>query len=162
MSKLIILRGNSGTGKSTVAKKLQHAMGDKAMLVPQDTIRREIMRVKDGPNNPSIQLIYDTAMYGNQVEYDVVVEGVLNGKNYGDMLRKLASNFTNVYVYYFDISFEETLRRHKTKHNSHEFGEVEMRKWWIDNDLLGVTNEVAVTESLSEDEIVQLILNNLK
>ena len=35
---------------------------------------------------------------------------------------------SNVYAYYFDLSFEETVRRHNTRNR--EFGEKDMRRWW--------------------------------
>ena len=48
MGKLIILRGNSGSGKTTVAKELQKKFGYNTMLISQDEIRRNILWVKDG------------------------------------------------------------------------------------------------------------------
>ena len=57
MQRLIIIRGNSGSGKSTIAKRLQQKMGYQTMLIPQDVVRREMLRVRDKDNNPSIQLI---------------------------------------------------------------------------------------------------------
>ncbi|MBM3210138.1 hypothetical protein FJZ39_02255 [Candidatus Saccharibacteria bacterium] len=53
-AKLIIIRGNSGSGKSTIAKRLQHKLDYGTMLVSQDVVRREILRCKDTPGNPSI------------------------------------------------------------------------------------------------------------
>ncbi len=42
MSKLIVLRVNSGSGKSTVAKELQRKFGRNTMLISQDVVRREM------------------------------------------------------------------------------------------------------------------------
>ena len=39
MGKLIILRGNSGSGKTTIAKELQRRFGRNTMLISQDVIR---------------------------------------------------------------------------------------------------------------------------
>lgn len=36
MSKLIILRGNSGSGKTTIAKELQKLFGKNTILISQD------------------------------------------------------------------------------------------------------------------------------
>ena len=38
MGKLSILRGNSGSGKSTIAKALQNKFGQNTMLISQDDI----------------------------------------------------------------------------------------------------------------------------
>lgn len=160
MSKLIIIRGNSGSGKSTIAKRLQHELGYKTMLIPQDIVRREMLRTKDKPGNPSIQLIRELAEYGRCIGYDVIIEGILVRERYGGMLRELMDHFEDKYVYYFDIPFAETLSRHSLKHNSHEFGEKEMREWWLENDILKTENEKIINEKLSEEEIVSLILSD--
>lgn len=54
-SKLIIVRGNSGSGKTSTAKLLQQTLGPRTMLVSQDVVRREMLRVKDTADNPAIQ-----------------------------------------------------------------------------------------------------------
>ena len=155
---LIILRGNSGCGKTSTARLLQCQLGYGTMLVSQDVVRREILRVKDIENNPAIQLIYDLCMYGNNVGYTVILEGILSNKKYGAMLRRLLDDFQGEkLIYYFDVSFEETVRRHATKPNAHEFGESEMRQWWKDQDVLNVPGEQRIGEQLSQAEIVDLI-----
>ena len=39
--KLIILRGNSGSGKSSVARELQHRFGRGTLMIPQDEVRTD-------------------------------------------------------------------------------------------------------------------------
>jgi adenylate kinase family enzyme len=162
MSRLIIIRGNSGSGKSTIALKLQREMGYGTMLIPQDIVRRVIVRVADKVDNPAIKLIEDIARYGKEIEYDVIIEGILGKDKYGSMLERLSLFFDRTYTFYFDISFEETLRRHQHKINeNHEFGEKEMREWWLEHDTPSVPNEVLIRESLSEDEILKLIAKTI-
>ena len=121
-------------------------------------VRREMLRVKDSENNPAIQLIYDLCMYGNNVGYTVILEGILSSKKYGAMLHRLLNDFQGEkLIYYFDISFEETVRRHTTKPNAHEFGESEMRQWWKDQDVLSVPGERRIGEQLTQAEIVHTI-----
>lgn len=55
--KLIILRGNSGSGKTTTAKALQKKFGHGTMLISQDVVRREMLFVKDGPDTEAIKLL---------------------------------------------------------------------------------------------------------
>ena len=160
-SRLIILRGNSGSGKTTVAKILQKELGYGTMLVSQDVIRREILRVRDEESNPAIQLIYDLCMYGNKVGYTVILEGILSTKKYGAMVKNLLNDFNGQKnIYYFDIPFNETVRRHATKSNSHEFGKVEMKKWWKDKDFLGVDNEQTINENMTQEQIVKLLISS--
>lgn len=155
---LIILRGNSGCGKTSTAHLLQRQLGYGTMLVSQDVVRREMLRVKDSESNPAIQLIYDLCMYGNKVGYTVILEGILSSKKYGAMLQRLLNDFQGEkLIYYFDISFEETVRRHATKPNAHEFGESEMRQWWKDQDVLNVPGEQRIGEQLAQAEIIDMI-----
>lgn len=159
---LIILRGNSGCGKTSTARLLQRQLGYGTMLVSQDVVRREMLRVKDSESNPALQLIYDLCMYGNKVGYTVILEGILSNKKYGAMLRRLLNDFQGEkLIYYFDISFEETVRRHATKPNAHEFGESEMRQWWKDQDVLGMPGEQRIGEQLAQAEIVDTIYRDV-
>lgn len=57
MGKLIILRGNSGSGKTTVAKELQKKFGYNTMLISQDEIRRNILWVKDGIDTKALMVV---------------------------------------------------------------------------------------------------------
>ena len=133
------------------------------MLIPQDVVRREILKTSDEPGNDAIELIYDMAMYGYRKGYDVIVEGILSKDKYGDMLAKMMNNFEGrVSVYYLDIPFEETVRRHVMKDSANEFGEKEMKEWWKDNDHLGVNNEVILSSDLSEDALVKTLMLAVK
>lgn len=159
---LIILRGNSGSGKSTIAKQLRRAMGRRTMSVPQDIVRREILWTKDTDGNASIDLIEQMVRYGWSIGYDVIVEGILSKEKYGAMLNRLIADCSGkIFVYYLDIPFEETLRRHATKPNAHEFGEKEMHKWWKEKDFLGVSGEQVIDEVYTKEAIVDKILANL-
>jgi hypothetical protein len=75
------------------------------------------------------------------------------------MLKNLAAKCPENYFFYFNISFEETLKRHSTKSNAHEFGEKEMREWYKLNDLTHFKAEEIIPESLSLEEAVNTILH---
>lgn len=159
--RLIVIRGNSGSGKTTVARLVRDKIGEGAMLIPQDTVRREMLFVKDREDNPAIQLIGDIARYGKSIGYDVILEGILSKKLYGDMLGALIREFDSAFVFYMDVSFEETLRRHDTKPNKKEYGKEKMKEWWIEKDYLGVNNEHIIPESLSSQAAAEMILGYL-
>lgn len=67
----------------------------------------------------------------------------------------------NIFAFYFDIPFEETLKKHKTKQNANEFGEAELRKWWNEKDLLEFIPETILGKELEADEIINLIFDKL-
>ena len=82
MSNLIILRGNSGSGKTTLSKRIQKRLGKNTLLIPQDTVRREMLNAKDGADNPAISLLMDLLGYGYEHCDYVILEGILNVKWY--------------------------------------------------------------------------------
>ena len=55
MPKLIILRGNSGSRKTTVAKELQKRFGRNTMLISQDVVRRDMLKEKSITSEKELQ-----------------------------------------------------------------------------------------------------------
>lgn len=148
MTKLIILRGNSGSGKTTIAKLLQSKFGHNTMLISQDVIRREMLYVKEKEHLKVEEIILKLALYGKEHCDIVIIEGIFNSKWYKNLFKNLLAEFKeNIYAYYFDIPFEETLKRHKTRTCANEFGEKEMLKWWNELDLLNFIPEVLIKKS---------------
>lgn len=164
MKKLIIIRGNSGSGKSTVAKKLREKakFSKKIALVEQDYLRRFMLKEKGNKSEDNIGLIKQTVTFALEKEYCVLLEGILYSKKYATMLKKLVEKSDEYYIYYLDVSLEETLKRHNTKFNSHEFGEKELKEWYKKMDILNVSGEKILNEELSEEAIVEVILNETK
>ena len=66
-----------------------------------------------------------------------------------------------IYAYYFDIPFEETMKRHKTRHE-HSFGEETMRSWWNEKDYLGFIPEYAFTSQINLDDEVEIVMNDIQ
>ncbi|MEU8274886.1 hypothetical protein ACFYOK_29280 [Microbispora bryophytorum] len=56
-TRLIVLRGNSGSGKTSVARAVRAAYGRGLALVGQDVIRRELLRERDVDGGVNIGLI---------------------------------------------------------------------------------------------------------
>lgn len=48
LPELIIIRGNSGSGKTTLAREIHNRLPRNTLLISQDTVRRDMLRVKDG------------------------------------------------------------------------------------------------------------------
>ena len=60
---LIILRGNSGSGKTTIGKRLQSEFGKNTMLISQDVIRRDMLKVSDGLDTLCLPLMKELLKY---------------------------------------------------------------------------------------------------
>lgn len=159
MGKLIILRGNSGSGKTTVAKELQNRFGSNTLLISQDVIRRDMLKVKDGENTPAIPLMMELLTHGSRNSEVAILEGIMNADWYRPLFELAVELYgSGIFAYYFDLPFEETLKRHQTKPNRHEFGEEAMRRWWKEKDFSDVLNEVSITSEKSIEMIVDEIL----
>ena len=162
MAKLVILRGNSGSGKSTTAKALQHRIGRDTLIIQQDTIRREMLWAHDGPGTAALPLLMDLLCYGHKHSIVTILEGILNAEWYRPLFELAMDLYgTEVYAYYYDLPFEETLKRHATKPNHADFGEADMRRWWKDKDYIGIIPESTITQGQSLEETLNVILNDI-
>ncbi|MGE7604148.1 kinase [Peribacillus sp. NPDC097675] len=162
-SKLIIIRGNSGSGKTTLAESLQNQLGNGTLLVSQDTVRRDMLKVHDREGNLSIDLIRQITEYGKgRCDY-VILEGILHKNLYGDMLHHLIQFYNEkVYTYYFDLSFDETVKRHNSRSKKLDFGEASLRTWWKPDDCLGINNEMKLTNDISQNDVLNLVLHHVE
>lgn len=161
-SKIIILRGNSGSGKTSVAKSLQNKFGHGTLLISQDVIRREMLWVKDGIGTKALPLLLELVKYGKDNCDIVILEGILHSNWYRELFTQIKAEFdTQIYAYYYEIPFEETLIRHQSKANCTEFGEEEMKNWWNEKDYIGIISEKIITADLSLDITVDMIFNEV-
>ena len=159
MAKLIILRGNSGSGKTTIAKELQKSFGRNTMLISQDVVRRDILRVKDGETTEALPLMKELLTYGRNHCEIVILEGIMYADWYKPLFELAVQLYgTDIFAYYFDLPFEETLKRHQTKPNCNEFGEEAMRRWWRDKDFSDVLSERVITS----EKGIQSIIDEIK
>jgi hypothetical protein len=83
-----------------------------------ETQQAASLRLPAESGNPAIDLISKVVLYGKEIGYNVVLEAIISKKLYGNMLKNLIAEYIDtVHVFYMDVSFEETLRRHDTKQN---------------------------------------------
>lgn len=76
---------------------------------------------------------------------------------YGKMLTRLAAKCPEHYFFYMDVILNETIKRHATKSNIHEFGEKKLRTWYKQSDLTHFDNEWIIPESSAVLETVDFI-----
>lgn len=162
MGKLIIIRGNSGSGKTKLAKEIHNRLPRNTLLIPQDTVRRDMLRVKDGKNTLGLPLFKDLLLYSyHNCDY-VILEGILNAEWYEPLFKEAQHLFGDaIYAYYFDIPFEETILRHKQRHIS-SFGEKQMRSWWKEKDYIGFIPETKFSSRTSLIEEIKIIMKDIR
>lgn len=162
MSKLIVIRGNSGTGKSTIAQAIKRKCPTSdTMLVSQDMVRLEILDVKDYEGNKAIELIYNICNYGKENCKYVILEGILAKEKYQAMLRKLIEQFEEVDVFYLKAQFETTVRRNNYRSIDRNFSVKTLKSWWLENDFLGVKREKIINSEGSIADVVNQISRDI-
>ncbi|WP_030296108.1 AAA family ATPase [Streptomyces katrae] len=160
-TRLIVLRGNSASGKSTVAAGIRERFGRGVALVGQDNLRRVVLRERDRPAAANIGLIDVVARYSLDAGYHVVLEGILYTEHYGAMLHRLREEHRGpTHGYYLDVPFHETLARHATKPQAGEYGENEMRDWYRPLDLLPGPVETVIDADSSLSDTVDRIMRD--
>jgi len=159
-NKIIIIRGNSGSGKTTVAKELCKQLGKDCMLLSQDVIRREILHTDDGEDSKAIDLLSEFVLFGKENSEIIILEGILNSTWYKPLFDIIENNFSDIYAYYYDIPFNETVKRFHTK-ESVNFTEEDMKRWWNEKDLSDFDNEKIINQDMSVEDTVKMILGDI-
>lgn len=159
-TRLIVLRGNSGSGKSTVAQALREAYGGRGVAwVTQDLIRRIILKEKDVLGGVNIGLIDQIARHALDQDYHAVLDGIFYADRYEDMLARLAQDHRGLTrFYYLDVSLDETIRRHAARPQAADFSPADMRQWYRARDLLGSVEERMITQTSTLQDTVSVIL----
>lgn len=156
--RLVVIRGSSGSGKTTVAREVQRRF-DRAqcLVVPQDVVRRQFLRESEVPDGVNVDLLRDIAALGLARGLTVVVEGILTARRYSPMLQQLASHAERACFYAFDLTFEQSFQRHPRRAKAAEFGRDDMRHWYNGWDPLGFVNETRLDVTRSLEDIVASI-----
>lgn len=158
MAKLIIIRGNSGSGKTSVSKVLQEKFGENTMLISQDMVRREILHTRDGADTKALPLMTELLKYGRRNSPVTILEGIMVAEWYMPLFETAIKEFgSEIYAYYYDLPFEETVVRHGTRAKKTEFGEEDMRRWWVEKDYMKIIPEKILTKEIGLDEAVEMI-----
>jgi adenylate kinase family enzyme len=155
---LIVVRGNSGSGKTSVVEAIRERYGCGIAYIEQDYVRRIVFQELDQPDGANIELIGQMARHALGRGFHTVVEGILPTIRYGGMLEQLHRDHGG-HFYYLDIPFEETVRRHATREKASAFTADDMADWYRPKDLLEQPRETVVDETSSLDATVQRILN---
>ncbi|MGY0021624.1 AAA family ATPase [Streptomyces sp. cg35] len=163
-TRLIVVRGNSASGKSSVAAGLRETFGRGLALVGQDNLRRIVLRERDRPGAANIGLIGLTARYALDAGFHTVVEGIMYADRYASMLQDLVRDHRGTSrCYYLDIALEETLARHATKADLEYRAQVtdeHLRDWYRERDLLPEEIETVIDARSTLDETVARIMRD--
>jgi predicted kinase len=159
LPRLIVLRGNSGSGKSTIARELRRLHPGRFVWLEQDNFRRIVIDEDGLAQRPlTAEMIDRCARLALGSGRDVIVEGILDASRYGAMLRALRDAYpSSSEFFYFSISFDETVRRHATRPLADAFGPEDMAAWYREDDRLTGMQEYVIDEHDSLEQILHRI-----
>jgi hypothetical protein len=129
--------------------------------IEQDYLRRVMLREHDSSRTDPVApaFIAATARTALDLGYHVVLEGILHTDRYAPVLRQLISGHAGpTYVYYLDVCFDETVRRHRTRAEPIDVTPEQMRDWYATLDLLDVPGERIIPETSTFERTVDTIL----
>lgn len=160
---LVVLRGNSASGKSTVARRVQRALprGEVA-VIGQDHVRRELLWERDSGQGDTVGLLESMVRHCLGIGRITLLEGIFGAERYHGMFARMLRDAPGpTLVYYLDVSLPETLRRHAGKPIAGHVTAEEVASWYRPHDVLGVPGEQVLAEELDEDQMVERILADL-
>ncbi|NLU78178.1 kinase [Micromonospora sp. HNM0581] len=158
---LVIIRGNSGSGKTTAAREVRRRYGRGAALLEQDYLRRTLLREHDSTHIDPVAPTFITATARTALDlgYHVILEGILHTERYATVLHQLLDNHPGpATVFYLDVSIDETIRRHLNRDEPIPVTPDEMRRWYTHGDLLNVPGETIIPEPHTFEQTVTTIL----
>ncbi|MFN8148076.1 MAG: hypothetical protein U0R76_11480 [Candidatus Nanopelagicales bacterium] len=75
------------------------------------------------------------------------------------MLTRLAADHLGLTLaYYFDVEFDETVRRHQSRPQAQVFSPQDMADWYRPFDLVEGLNETRIAETETADDVVHRIM----
>lgn len=159
----VVLRGNSASGKSTVARRVQRALprGEVA-VIGQDQVRREVLWERDSGQGDTVGLLESMVRHCLGIGRITLLEGIFGAERYHGMFARMLQDAPGpVLVYYLDVSLPETLRRHAGKPIAAHVPSEVVASWYRPHDVLGVPGEQVLGEELDEEQMVRRVLADL-
>ncbi|MFI0219759.1 kinase [Streptomyces lydicus] len=152
-TRLVMVRGNSGSGKSSVAASMRKRFGCGLALVSQDNLRCVVLCENDRPGVANIGLIDVVARYALTAGYHTVLEGVLYAEHCSDILAQLRADHRGMsHSYYLDTPFEEPDLAH--------ISEAQLRSWYREHDLLPRAMETVIGADSTLAETIDRIMRD--
>lgn len=156
---LIIVRGPSGAGKTSVADAVRERHGRGMAVLGQDVMRRTLLWEKrDLPGGLAPEFITHSAGFLLDAGWPVIVEGILSAATCGPALRRLiAAHRGRTLVYYLRVELAETFARHVTRPEATQFSTTDMASWYEPDDRLHLSDEIVIPQTSSLADTVQRI-----
>ncbi|WUM88178.1 hypothetical protein OHA85_15260 [Nocardia salmonicida] len=163
MNPLVVICGNSASGKSTTANAVQRRFErGRCAVVSQDLVRRNMIREPDEPGAVNIDLIEEITRSCLGRGMVVIIEGILHARRYGTMLERLADSVDTSLFYSFDLTLAQTLARHAGRPQSATIPPEEMASWYHGWQPLPFVEEVRIDANWTLDAATNRIYRDIE
>ncbi|MEV3961588.1 adenylyl-sulfate kinase [Nocardia sp. NPDC050193] len=160
---LVVIRGNSASGKSSTAVAVQRRFDhSRCAVVSQDTVRRNMLREFDEAGAFNIDLVEQIARSCLARGMVVIVEGILDANRYGPMLERLLTSVDRALLYSFDLTFAETLVRHAGRPQAASIPPEQMAGWYHGWQPLPFADETRIDATRALDAVVERICRDIE
>lgn len=163
-TRLVILRGDAASGKTTTATALRTKLGPRVAVINQDYVRREMLHDADRRQRSLAAsiLIVAAAREALDLGYDVILDGIFNLRDYSERFEGLHRDHQGLtLIYQFDVGLDETIRRHSTRSLASVLGDEKIREWHDGWQPLPWLDERRIGPETTTEELVACILKEL-
>lgn len=154
-AKIIILRGPSGSGKSTIARLICAKRPD-VVYIEQDYLSETVFRHRDNFKEATRSVIQQVVSIARENQRHVLIDGIMNHLYYEEYIRELVE-CEQVVLVYFDVPFEETVRRHQQRSEARFFGREEMTEWYKKSAPIGLKHEMRINDGTPEESVAKIV-----
>lgn len=161
-SKLVIIRGPAGSGKSTISRAVQERVASAGIpiaLLEQDYYRERTILPKEGTRELRNKKMYTDAVFLLSEGCHVIIEGSVDAdqhRRYIDSLIKQHPDGNS--LFYFSLSFEETVRRDMERREVDQERIALLRSWYKEYSSMGYAFEHEIVADMKKSDIVELVL----
>lgn len=158
MAKLIIIRGPSGVGKTTVARALMKRTRRPGVLVDLDHYRFSFVNPPRRDHGLEYEMSASDVNIGLQLGFDVIFDGNFTAEDPDPFLDRLFSTHPEEnYLFYLEATLRETLKRHATR-VAPRISTRKMREVYKYASPTGLAGEVVIPQSSSLEQTVEQII----
>lgn len=166
MAKLVILRGRPGSGKSTVAERIQEKINNqKAAIFTPDYFYWQVYPGEDNQHLVNQVLNYAIKKY-LQSGYLVILEGILPKSENGELFKWLQKycreNNFEFNSFFLDLSLPKAIERNKQREKGTEISDEDIKNWYSNASPKEIKNEIVInTENISSEKVTDTILEKI-
>lgn len=157
-SKLIVLRGPSGAGKSTVAQLLHKSVAHKSALIEQDYYRHSMFNNPHSDIEAPRYVMFAGVLAALDHGYDVILEGIMSMGKYRPYFDELLAQHPDKnHFFYFDVSFEESVRRRQARPKDDELSDAKIHEYYLRSGASEYPGEIIIPEQSTAEQSLALI-----